>query len=220
MPETDNDGFYWEPETDFPLRQGDLLYNVATGLMPDRPRFVMGEGEELEAVDYDEFPDLAPSDDIVVEARFGALAMVVTPTCHVSEGEKDEDILAVVPVDPLGALVPDRERARTSRAGGTFRCISFRSPRLRLARASCRSTPSRCSTVQHRCSSTISSSTGGSPSTSKHGSSFAHSSRTSGRVPTLSPGSASPSRLNRGAGESSRTWNESRRSRNDLSRCA
>ncbi|MGH2745451.1 MAG: hypothetical protein ACRDLY_01825 [Thermoleophilaceae bacterium] len=117
MPETDNDGFYWEPEADFPLRQGDLVYNVPTGLMPDRPRFVMGEGEELEAVDYDEFPDLAPSDDIVVEARFGALAMVVTPTCHVSEGEKDEDILAVVPVDPLGALVPDRERARNIARG-------------------------------------------------------------------------------------------------------
>lgn len=29
MPETDNDGFYWEPEPESPLRQGDLLYNVA-----------------------------------------------------------------------------------------------------------------------------------------------------------------------------------------------
>ncbi|MBA3380808.1 MAG: hypothetical protein H0T97_02925 [Actinobacteria bacterium] len=117
MPETANDGFYWEPETDFPLRQGDLLYNVPTGLMPDQPRFVIGDGEEVQAVAYDEFPDAAPSGDIVVEARFAALAMVVTPTCHVAEGEKDEDILAVVPVDPLGALIPDRNRARNI-AGG------------------------------------------------------------------------------------------------------
>lgn len=117
MPETDNDGFYWEPEADFPLRQGDLLYNVPTGLMPDRPRFVIGEGEEVQAVVYEEFPDAAPSADIVVDARFAALAMVVTPTCHVAEGEKDEDILAVVPVDPLGAVISDRDRARNVARG-------------------------------------------------------------------------------------------------------
>lgn len=110
MPENDNDGFYWEPEAEAPLRQGDLLYNVPTGLVPDRPRFALGEGGDAEIVAYDEFPDAAPSTDIVVEARFAALSMVVTPTCHVSEGEKDEDIVAIVPVEPLRLLV-DRDQA-------------------------------------------------------------------------------------------------------------
>lgn len=117
MPETENDGFYWEPEAEAPLRQGDLLYNVPTGLMPDQPRFVLGEGPEAETISYDEFPDLAPSTDIVVEARFAALSMIVTPTCHVSEGEKDEEIVTIVPVEPVGLLVDNRDEVRSITRG-------------------------------------------------------------------------------------------------------
>lgn len=54
---------------------------------------------------------------IVVEARFGVLGMVVTPTCHVSEEEKDEDIVAVVPVQALNLVVGDITEARNIRAG-------------------------------------------------------------------------------------------------------
>jgi hypothetical protein len=111
MAESENDGFYWEPSAEDVLRQGDLLVNVPTGLMPNRPRFVLGDGEEVRTVTYDDYPDVVPSTDIVVDARFGAFSMIVTPTCHIAEGEKDEDIVAVVPVEPLNLVVPDLRAA-------------------------------------------------------------------------------------------------------------
>ena len=98
MSEHENDGFYWEPDPDDDLRQGDLLVNVPTALMPDEPRFVMGSSETVQTVTYPDYPDVVPSTDIVVDARFGQLGMVVTPTCHVSDSEKDEDIVTVVPI--------------------------------------------------------------------------------------------------------------------------
>lgn len=113
MSEHDNDGFYWEPSPADDLRQGDLLINVPTALMPDEPRFVLGAGEEVATATYSDYPEAAPSSEIVVDARFGQLSMVVTPTCHVSADEKDEDIVAVVPVEPLNLLVPDLSQART-----------------------------------------------------------------------------------------------------------
>lgn len=111
MSEHDSDNFYWEPDGDFPLRQGDLLFNVPLALMPSQPEFVVrpaGAGEaEIQA--FDHFPENAPTTEIVAEARFGILSMVITPTCHVSEGEKDEDVVAVVPVEPLRVVVVNRD---------------------------------------------------------------------------------------------------------------
>lgn len=117
MSEHENDGFYWEPATEADLRQGDLLFNVPMALMPQRPRFVLGTGDPVETQTFDEYPENAPSELIVVEARFGVLGMVVTPTCHISEGEKDEDIVAVVPVEALNLVVEDIAYARNIRAG-------------------------------------------------------------------------------------------------------
>jgi hypothetical protein len=117
MSEHENDGFYWEPASSDDLRQGDLLFNVPIALMPERPRFVLGEGDVVETQTFADYPEHAPSDLIVVEARFGVLGMVVTPTCHVSEGEKDEDIVAVVPVQALNLVVGDITEARNVRAG-------------------------------------------------------------------------------------------------------
>lgn len=117
MSEHENDGFYWEPPPSDDLRQGDLLFNVPIALMPQRPRFVLGEGDAVETQTFDDYPENAPSDLIVVEARFGVLGMVITPTCHVSEGEKDEDIVAVVPVQALNLVVGDITEARNIRAG-------------------------------------------------------------------------------------------------------
>ena len=117
MPEHDNDGFYWEPDADDPLRQGDLLFNVPIALMPQRPRFVLGGGDEVRTELFDDYPENAPSDEIVVSAHFGVLSMIITPTCHVSEGEKDEDVVAVVPVEALNLVVPDLAIARNVRMG-------------------------------------------------------------------------------------------------------
>jgi hypothetical protein len=117
MPEHANDGFYWEPASGDDLRQGDLLFNVPLALMPQRPRFVLGEGDVVETQTFDDYPENAPSDLIVVEARFGVLGMVITPTCHVSAQEKDEDIVAVVPVQALNLVVGDINEARQIRAG-------------------------------------------------------------------------------------------------------
>ena len=117
MSEHENDGFNWEPGSDDPLRQGDLFFNVPIALMPERPRFVFGDGEEVQTQTFEDYPENAPSNDIVVEALFGILTMVVTPTCHVSEGEKDEDIVAVVPVQPLNLIITDLAEARNVRAG-------------------------------------------------------------------------------------------------------
>jgi hypothetical protein len=75
MSEHDNDGFYWEPTPEDDLRQGDLLFNVPTALMQQRPRFVLGEGDAVETQVFDEYPENAPSDLIVVEARFGVLSI-------------------------------------------------------------------------------------------------------------------------------------------------
>jgi hypothetical protein len=71
MPEHENDGFYWEPASEDDLRQGDLLFNVHIALMPQHPRFVLGAGDEVQTQGYDDYPENAPSDEIVVEARFG-----------------------------------------------------------------------------------------------------------------------------------------------------
>lgn len=110
MSEHDNDTFYWEPGPDFSLRQGDLLFNVPLALMPSQPEFVVrpAGAREAEVQAFDHFPENAPTTEIVAEARFSALSMVITPTCHVSEGEKDEDIVAVVPVEPLRLVVANR----------------------------------------------------------------------------------------------------------------
>jgi len=117
MSEHENDGFYWEPAPGEDLRQGDLLFNVPIALMPQQPRFVLGEGDPVETQTFADYPENAPSGLIVVEARFGVLGMVVTPTCHVSEEEKDEDIVAVVPVQALNLVVGDITKARNIRAG-------------------------------------------------------------------------------------------------------
>jgi hypothetical protein len=111
MSEHDTDSFYWELDPDFPVKQGDLLLNVPLALMPSQPEFVVrppGAGE-AEIVPTDGFPEVAPTTEIVAEARFGALSMIIAPTCHVSEGEKDEDVVAVVPVEPLRVVVPNRD---------------------------------------------------------------------------------------------------------------
>jgi hypothetical protein len=110
MSEHDNDTFYWEPDPDFPLRQGDLLFNVPLALMPSQPEFVVrpAGAPEAEVQAFDHFPENAPTTEVIAEARFGALSMVITPTCHVSEGEKDEDVVAVVPVEPLRPVVANR----------------------------------------------------------------------------------------------------------------
>ena len=82
MSEHENDGFYWEPTPPDDLRQGDLLFNVPIALMPQQPRFVFGSADEVLTQTYADYPDNPPSDQVVVEARFGVLGMVVTPTCH------------------------------------------------------------------------------------------------------------------------------------------
>lgn len=128
MSEHENDGFYWEPALGDDLRQGDLLFNVPTALMPQRPRFVLGEGDAVETQAFDEYPENAPSDRIVVEARFSVLSMVITPSCHVSAEEKDEDIVAVVPVQALNLVVNDISEARNIRAGNNVPLHIFHLP--------------------------------------------------------------------------------------------
>lgn len=132
MSEHENDGFYWEPTPQDDLRQGDLLFNVPIALMPQQPRFVFGPADEVMTQTYADYPDNPPSDQIVVEARFGVLSMVVTPTCHVSEGEKDEDIVAVVPVEALNLVIPDIITARNILAGNNVPLHMFPLPRTDL----------------------------------------------------------------------------------------
>jgi len=132
MSEHENDSFYWEPAPAHDLRQGDLLFNVPIALMPQQPRFVLGVGYQVETESFDDYPENAPSDLIVVEARFGVLGMVVTPTCHVSEGEKNEDIVAVVPVEALNLVVPDINEARNVRGGKNVPRHLFPLPRTEL----------------------------------------------------------------------------------------
>jgi hypothetical protein len=132
MSEHENDGFYWEPASEDDLRQGDLLFNVPIALMPQHPRFVFGAGDEVRTQTYDDYPENAPSEQIVVEARFGVLGMVVTPTCHISEGEKDEDVVAVVPVEPLNLVIPGLAQARNVLAGKNVPLHVFPLPRTDL----------------------------------------------------------------------------------------
>jgi hypothetical protein len=132
MSEHENDGFYWVPDPGDDLRQGDLLFNVPVALMPQRPRFVLGAGEQVQTETFDDYPENAPSSDIVVEARFGVLSMGVTPTCHVADGEKDEDVVAVVPVDALNLVVPDLTEARNIRAGKNVPLHMFPLPKTDL----------------------------------------------------------------------------------------
>lgn len=132
MSEHENDGFYWEPTRQDDLRQGDLLFNVPIALMPQEPRFVFGSADEVMTQTYADYPENPPSDQIVVEARFGVLSMVVTPTCHVSEGEKDEEIVAVVPVEALNLVVPDITAARNILAGKNVPLHMFPLPRTDL----------------------------------------------------------------------------------------
>jgi hypothetical protein len=132
MSEHDHDGFYWEPSAEDDLRQGDLLFNVPIALMPQRPRFVLGTGEDVKTESYDDYPENAPSDQIVVEAVFGALGMVVTPTCHIAEGEKDLEMVAVVPVQPLNLVIQSLTEARNVLAGKNVPLHLFPLPRTEL----------------------------------------------------------------------------------------
>lgn len=132
MSEHENDGFYWEPALEDDLRQGDLVFNVPIALMPQHPRFVLGAGDEVQTQTYDDYPENAPSPEIVVQAVFGALGMVATPSCHVSTGEKDEDIIAVVPVQPLNLVIPNLAEARNARAGNNVPLHLFYLPRTDL----------------------------------------------------------------------------------------
>ena len=132
MSEHENDSFYWEPAPADDLRQGDLLFNVPIALMPQRPRFVLGQANPVETETFDDYPENAPSDLIVVQAVFGVLSMVITPTCHVSEGEKDEDIVAVAPVQALNLLVGDIAAARNVRSGKNVPLHLFPLPRTEL----------------------------------------------------------------------------------------
>jgi hypothetical protein len=90
--------------------------------MPSKPEFVLRPpaGRNAEIASFDAFPENAPGNEIIAEARWGALSMVVTPTCHVAEDEKDEDVVAVVPVEPLHVIVPNSDtkeqlRSRSSK---------------------------------------------------------------------------------------------------------
>jgi hypothetical protein len=132
MSEHDNDDFYWEPAPSDDLRQGDLLFNVPIALMPQRPRFVLGDGDTVDTQTFDDYPENAPSDELVVEARFGVLGMVITPTCHFSVGEKDENIVAVVPVQALNLVAGDIEKARSIRAGKNVPLHVFHLPQTDL----------------------------------------------------------------------------------------
>jgi len=93
---------------------------------------VLGIGNEVQTQAFDDYPENAPSDLIVVEARFGVLGMVVTPTCHVSKGEKDEDIVSVVPVEALNLVVPELKHARNVREGNNVLLHMFPLPRTEL----------------------------------------------------------------------------------------
>lgn len=121
MPEEQNDGFCWEPELGDSIRQGDLLWNVPTTVIPSRPTFVLRTRDESEAQiqAFDYFPDPATS-EIIAEARWAALTMVVTPTCHVWEEGKDEDIVAVVPVEPLRLVASRDERKDLQEGKGAY----------------------------------------------------------------------------------------------------
>jgi hypothetical protein len=100
--------------------------------MPQRPRFVLGEGDEVRTESFDDYPENAPSTEIVVAAHFGVLSMVITPTCHVSKDEKDEDVVAVVPVEALNLVVQDLPTARNVRAAKNVPLHMFPLPRTAL----------------------------------------------------------------------------------------
>ncbi len=60
--------------------------------------------------EFDAFPEIAPSSEIAAEARWDFLSKLMTPSCHISEGEKDEDIATVVPVMPIRMLFDDAKK--------------------------------------------------------------------------------------------------------------
>jgi hypothetical protein len=82
-----------------------------------------------ETESFADYPEYAPSAEIVVAAHFGVLSMVITPTCHVSEGEKDVDVVAVVPVEALNLAVGNLSSARNVRAGRNVQLHMFPLPR-------------------------------------------------------------------------------------------
>ncbi len=58
--------------------------------------------------------------------------MIVTPTCHIAEGEKDEDVVAVVPVEPLNLVIADLAQARNVLDGKNVPLHVFPLPRTDL----------------------------------------------------------------------------------------
>jgi hypothetical protein len=58
--------------------------------------------------------------------------MVVTPTCHIAEGEKDLEIVAVVPVQPLNLVIQSLTEARNVLAGKNVPLHLFPLPRTEL----------------------------------------------------------------------------------------
>jgi hypothetical protein len=58
--------------------------------------------------------------------------MVVTPTCHVSETEKDEDIVSIVPVRALNMMISELADARSVRNGKNVPKHMFFLPRTEL----------------------------------------------------------------------------------------
>lgn len=131
MSEHDNDGFYWKRRTTTLFARATCCSTSRSRSCPSG-RFVLGEGHAVETQSFDDYPENVPSDLIVVEALFGALSMIVTPTCHVSEGEKDEDIISVVPVAALNLVVADIAQARAIRAGKNVPLHLFSLPRSDL----------------------------------------------------------------------------------------
>ncbi len=106
------DGLYWEPDREFPLKQGDLFLNVPTLVLPPQPTFVLRtEGsDQAQLEQFEQFPEITPSYEIAAEARWDVLTMLMTPSCHISEGEKDEEIATVVPVMPIRILFGDAKK--------------------------------------------------------------------------------------------------------------
>ncbi|HEY7421572.1 MAG TPA: hypothetical protein VH541_06155 [Gaiellaceae bacterium] len=83
--------------------------NVPTLVLPPQPTFVLRPEESSDArlERFDEFPEVAPSYELAAEARWDVLTMLMTPSCHLAEGEKDENIATVVPVVPIRSLFGD-----------------------------------------------------------------------------------------------------------------
>ena len=100
--------------------------------MPQRPRFVLGPVEDVKTESYDDYPENAPSDQIVVEAVFRRPWDGAHSDCHIAEGEKDQEIVAVVPVQPLNLVIQLLAEARTVLAGKNVPLHLFPLPRTEL----------------------------------------------------------------------------------------